>query len=293
VCDVIPQRVGLVDITATEYHADQIDPDRPSLSKSIIQTLISQSPAHARVQHPRLNPDFQRVEEDKFSLGTAAHQMFLEGIDSVAVCPFDNWKTKAAQEAKAEARAYGKIPMLAVQYDECLAMVDAIRRQSDEHPTEPALFADGKAEQTLVWEEDGVLCRARLDWLRDDLVATDDLKTCRASANPEQWTRTAFGIGADIQQAFYTRGIRAVTGRDPIFRFVVAETVPPYAISVVSMGSDVLAIANKKIDYALDKWRRCLDSGKWPSYDQRIAWLELPTWEENRWLSRELRESVA
>jgi hypothetical protein len=125
---------GLLEIDAATYHRDAIDDTRPSLSKSIIADLINKSPAHAREAHPRLNPNFSRDDDPKYDLGNVAHQLFLEGIDAVAVCPFDDWRTKAAKEAREAARADGRIPMLAAQYDECLAMVEAIRRQCDEHP---------------------------------------------------------------------------------------------------------------------------------------------------------------
>jgi hypothetical protein len=284
---------GLLSLDSASYHADLIDDNRPSLSKSIIAELIERSPAHARVKHPRLNPDFVRVEEDKFSLGTAAHQLFLEGTDAVAVIPYDDWRTKAAKEARDEAREYGRIPMLAAQYDECCALVESLRAQCDSHPEGP-FFTDGTAEQTLVWEDEyGVLCRARLDWLRDDLTAIDDLKSTKASANPEQWTRTMYGFGAPLQVAFYLRGARAVLNCEPAFRFVVIETTPPFAMSVVALAPDALALADKQVSWALKKWATCLRNDDWPAYDQRIAYAEAPPWEEARWLSKELREVEA
>lgn len=288
---------GLLTIPSDTYHADQIDDDRPSLSKSIIHTLIEKSPAHARIAHPRLNPDFERVEEDKYSVGTVAHALFLEDDESrLAIAPevFTDWRKTAAQEIKNEARANGQIPLLASQAVEVRAMVAALRAQCDEYPVEPPLFAAGRAEETLVWEDEyGVLCRARLDWLHDDGSAIDDMKSTKASANPESWTRTMYGFGAPLQVAFYLRGARAVLGVEPVFRFVVVECAPPFAMSVVSLAPDALALAEKQVSYALKTWAMCLRNDHWPAYDQRVAYAEAPPWIESAWLSRELREVEA
>lgn len=287
---------GLLNLDAATYHNDQLDDNRPSLSASIAKTLIDKSPAHARAAHPRLNPDFQRVEEDKFSIGTVAHALFLEGDESkLAVAPeiFTDWKKKAAQEMRDEARAYGQIPLLAHQASEVRAMVAALRAQCDSHPDGP-LFADGTAEKTLVWEDEyDVLCRARLDWLRNDLTAIDDLKSTKASANPEAWTRTMYSFNAPLQVAFYLRGARKVLGCEPAFRFVVVETAAPYAMSVVALAPDALALADKQVSYALRKWATCLRNDDWSGYEQRIAYATAPPYIEAAWLERELREVAA
>lgn len=283
---------AIVEIPSEDYHADQVG-DRPSLSKSIIHTIIEKSPAHAKAAHPKLNPDFQRVDEEKFDLGTAAHQLFLEGESSVEIVYADSWRTAAAKEAREVARGYGRLAMLEKYWDECCQMVAALRAQCDAHPFGP-FFTDGAAEKTLVWEDEyGVLCRARLDWLRDDLNAWHDLKTTRASASPDAWSRTALGIGVDLQAAFYARGCRAVLGCDPDFRFVAVETTPPYALSVFSLAPDTLALAEKKIDYALKVWATCLRNDDWPSYPQQVAHITTPPYLEAAWLERELREVAA
>lgn len=286
--EVVARQPGIhPDIDAATYHGDELG-DQPTLSKSIIHTILTASPKHAWTSHPRLNPDHQREEKAHWDLGTAAHALYFEGDAGVQVCDFPDWRTNAAKEARDLARAHGKIPMLGGQWDECQAMVTAMVSQLEARNDQPAIFSEGKAEQTIVWTEDGVACRARLDWLRDDVTACDDLKTTSASANPDVWARrTLFSIGADLQVAFYLRGIKAVTGAEPKFRFVVAETFPPYALSVIEMSAAVRALADAKIDHAITVWRECLKTGVWPAYPADVYRAELPAWEEARWLERE------
>lgn len=280
-------------ISGGAYHADPAE--TPSLSSSIAHTLCTGSPAHAWTQHPRLNPEFERIEDGKFDVGTAAHALLLQGEQIAEVIDADDWRTNAAKDQRDEARAAGRVPLLAHQWQEVQAMVQAARRQLDALKITPPLFRDGKPEQAIVWREPaaGISCRALIDWLHDDFSAIDDYKTTGGSADPEPWTtRTLFQIGADIQVAFYLRGIKALTGEEPEWRYVVQETFPPYALSVISLGPDVLAVADAKVQYAIAKWAACLEADFWPGYPTQVCFAQLPGWIEEQWMTREAREAV-
>jgi len=280
---------------AEVYHGDPCE--KPSLSASIASILCSRSPLHAWTAHPKLNPKFERVEEKRFDVGTAAHAIMLEGRQPeqvVRVVYADSWRTNAAKEARDAARASGLVPLLEKDAEQVYAMLDAASLQLMAHEARPIPFTDGKSEQTLVWQEGDVTCRARLDWLRDDQRFIDDFKTTSASADPERWSRTAFQIGADVQTAFYLRGLRALTGIHAELRYVVQETYPPYALSVNALSPAALAVGQQKVETAISLWSKCLEADHWPGYPARVAYAELPPWEEARWLEHEsLREEAA
>src|SRR6266542_2753422 len=146
------QPPGFLTITADEYHLDQIGNDQPSLSAGIASILINASPKHAWTAHPKLNPDYQPREDKKFDIGKAAHRLLLEGVDSVIVVEAENWRTKAAQEAQAEARAAGLTPLLAREWEAVRAMVDAANSQLAEFSINPFPFIrDGCPEQPIFW----------------------------------------------------------------------------------------------------------------------------------------------
>jgi hypothetical protein len=272
------------DMQADLYHADTLGTRRPSLSKSVAHILLNHSPLHAWTAHPKLNPDFEPTVDEKYDIGTAVHGLFLEGQASVAVIPYDDWRTKAAAELRKEARAAGLTPLLSKQWDDVRRMEQAIWEQLDRHTADPPLFQNGQPERTVVWEDQGVLCRARLDWLHNDYAAIDDLKTTTRSARPDAWTRSTFwAIGCDVQAAFYRRAVLAATGILPVFRFVVAETTPPYAVTVVTPDTETLAVGNAKVDVALEMWRDCVASNLWPAYEPTVAETSVPPW-ELRWL---------
>src|SRR5438105_1035609 len=114
-------------VTAAEYHADPCP--APSLTASVANILINQSPKHAWAAHPRLNPDFKREEDDRFSIGTAVHSLLLEGDDIAYVILADSWRTNDAKEARDYARSLGRVPLLQKQHEGALQMVTAIREQ--------------------------------------------------------------------------------------------------------------------------------------------------------------------
>ena len=278
---------GIYELTAEKYHADPCP--TPSLSSSIARTLLASSPLHVWHDHPRLNPGHIREEEEKFDLGTAAHAYILQGESGCVIVEAKDWRTTGAKEARAAARATGRVAILAHRWQDVLKMAEAAARQLDNYEDSPQPFTNGKAEETLVWREGDVWCRARLDWLHADHRTVDDLKTTSASANPEAWSRTLFGAGADIQAAFYLRGLRAVFGIEGVFRFVVVENYAPYALSVIGLGPDALLLGEKKVLYAIEQWAWCLKSNRWPGYPTRTCWASLPAWEEARWVEREMQ----
>lgn len=279
----------LLDLTAEEYHADPCE--TPSISASVAHKIITTSPWHAWHDHRRLNPDYTPTADTKFDVGTIAHAILLEGKDIVQAVDAPDWRTNAAKEERDAARAAGKVPLLTSQVDEVEAMVDAARSQLCAYDPEP--FTAGKPEQAIVWEEDGVHCRALLDWLTDDRLCIQDMKTTSRSADPHVFARSICGLGYDLKAAWYIRAVESLTGTPPDFLWVALETTPPYALSVVRPSSALLTIGRKKCQYALNLWRRCLQEDRWPGYPSEVVTAELMPWDEEKWLAKEVAIEMA
>jgi hypothetical protein len=253
--------------------------------------MLDQSPLHAWHEHARLNPEHEREEAEKLDIGTAAHGLLLEGETGVVVLDFPDFRTKEARAQRDAARAAGKVPVLKDRWADVVAMAEAVKVQLARHER-PIPLTGGKPEVTLIWREGDVWCRARPDWLHNGRpLFVDDLKTTQGSANPDGWTRgPLFDRGYDLQAAFYLRGLLVLFGVEATFRFVVAETTPPYACSVIGLSPDVLVLGEKKRRLAVELWGECLRTNRWPGYPTRTCYATLPPWEEARWLERELRE---
>jgi hypothetical protein len=261
----------------------------PALSASIAHLLVTRSPLHAWTAHRRLNPDYVREEKDAFDLGNVVHELVLGGEQRMAVGEWNEFRTDAAKAWRDETRAAGKIPLRPKDLERVSTMFARITEQLVLFDVAPGLFAQpGEPEYTIAWRQGNADCKARLDWLHADLSTIDDLKTTSRSASPEAYARRIYENGGDLQAAFYVRGVqrRYELDIEPKFRWIVAETEPPFCVSVIEPGADVLALGQAKVDLALAKWEVCMQTNEWPGYPATVHRASVPPWEETRFLER-------
>lgn len=268
---------GIYAMSAQEYHSDPVI--LPSLSASVASILLTQSPRHAALAHPRLSLAYQPDEDSRFDLGSAAHALLLEN-DGSKVCVIEaaDWRTKDAKAKRDEARANGLFPILAKHNFAVTAMVKAAREFIE--TTELAgIFTRGKPEQTVIWHSGNAWCRARLDWFTDDRAVILDYKTTE-SAQPEQCIRQITRMGYDLQAEFYCRGLTDLrSGSTPAFVFLFQEITPPYACSLVSLSNAFREVGQRKMLAAIDLWDHCITKGQWPGYSTQIHYAEPAAWQ--------------
>jgi hypothetical protein len=266
----------LLPLTAAEYHADPAI--RPSLSNSIAQVLIDQSPAHAWLRHPRLNPNCEPEENSRFDLGSATHMMLLEKrVDGIVIVDAADWRTKAAKEQRDAARANGQFPVLRYQFEKMEAATIAVRQFID--TTELAgILETGTVEQTLLWEDGGAYCRCKPDVLSADKRILLDYKSTE-NAEPEAFIRQIGRMSYDLQAEWYVRGVKDLTGREPVFVMLAQEITAPYACSLVSLANSYREVGKRKVERALSIWKSCMRDNKWPAYSTRISYAEPSPWQ--------------
>jgi hypothetical protein len=289
-------------VEADHYFADPTP--EPSLSQSICKILIEQSPLHARQAHPRLAVTIGDEDEtaDKYDAakakGNAAHAMMLGRGKTMAIIDHPNFMTKLAKEARAEAIAAGKEPILAKHWDVASHMVIAARKQLSQIPYCQDAFVTGHGDAEVVVAncEDGQWLRSMIDWITPDLAEVWDLKTSGMSASPYATGRLMASAGWHLQAAMHERILDEIdpngAGRRK-FRYVCQENEPPFALTVNEIGEAALTIGRKQIEYAIKAWRRCVETDVWPAYPLRIIRPELPAWAENSWIDREIKEYEA
>src|SRR6185312_5568438 len=91
--------IGLHDgIDPKLYHSDPCE--SPSLSSSLAKIIIDQTPKHAFVCHPKLNPNFAPKDDARFDLGSVAHELILDRGAGFDVVEADSWATKDARKAR-------------------------------------------------------------------------------------------------------------------------------------------------------------------------------------------------
>jgi hypothetical protein len=270
---------GVYELSMESYQRDPCP--EPSLSSGIAHRLVTQSPLHAWHAHPRLNPSYEFEEATAFDLGSCSHALLLEGEESIQVIEADDWRTKAAKEARAKARFEGKIPVLAAKMEACRAMASIARKALADCQDGAIDLGKGKAERVLAWREAGIWCRARPDWMGDGRSMLLDYKSTAGSAEPNAWIRNQMGpMGYDLQAVHYLRG-NGETGGERLaeFVFLVQENYPPYACSFVGIAPAMLEIAQRKRDLAVAIWQACIKRNQWHGYPPQIAYAEPSTWQ--------------
>lgn len=251
---------GIYDgVPMADYVADPCP--EPSANKGTLLKIIQKKPLHAHYYHPRLGGNIEEISAAA-NLGSAAHTILLGGpeIESIDA---DNWRTKAAREARDTAISEGKIPLLAKQYGIAYLMADTAQKTLGQLVNP---LADGDAEQTMLWQEDNTWCRARFDWLSKDRALAIDYKTT-IDANVAKWIRNSLvPFGYDLGVAHYRRGVEQLAFVAPRFLFLIQENKPPYACSIAELGERHLEFARAKWNFSMRIWRECTASGKWPGY---------------------------
>lgn len=286
---------GVYQMTEEQYHADPCV--KPSVSASLIKVGLpggrkGGSPLHMKWAHPKLTPKPPEPDAvNKYDMGSTFHSLILGAGAELVIVDAKAWTKNADKEAREEAYKAGKQPVLIGQYQRALAMRDAARHQMHHWPELAEAMKNGVPELVLVWIEDTpsgpVYCRCKLDWIPAEGDFFPDWKSTDGSAAPESYGRIMFDTGADVQDAFYRRGIEKVLHRRCQLIFAAVETAEPHAMMVHAVNNPSFAMAERKVRWGINAFAMCLARGYWPGYPGELAWQDAPPWTETQWTDRE------
>ncbi|MCA8251804.1 PD-(D/E)XK nuclease-like domain-containing protein [Burkholderia sp. AU31624] len=255
-----------------EYHA------RPEISKSQLDTL-NVSPAHFWALHRDPNRPAPTTRGGQLE-GNLAHCAILEPDEfdtRYMLGPSVNRNTKAWKDF-VEANP-GRIAIQRDQYDTAWRQSDAVRAL----PEIREALSRGRAEVSAFWTDPatGVACRCRPDFehdLTESSVLLVDVKTF-SSAAPDEFRRQAARKRYHVQDAFYSDGYEAASGKEVrAFVFVAVETEWPFAAHAMML--DDMSREQGRADYArnLATYARCDAACEWPGYSKEITLITLPQW---------------
>jgi PDDEXK-like domain of unknown function (DUF3799) len=276
--------VTTIDLTAT---GDAVVRDlpheqylqHPALSHSGAKTLVRPG-GPARYLHER---EHGRPPKDEFDVGHAAHNAVLGVGPELVIVDANDWRTKAAQQARELARASGKVAVLTKTADQVADMARALRA----HPVASRLLhvTTGEPEVSLFWhdEQHGVDRRGRVDWLRTPdkngrLILVDYKTTTDASA--EALERSVIRFGYHMQSAWYRDLVVGLgLAKSAPFLFVFQEVSAPYLVHVIELEPDLLAMGDDLNRRALALYADCVERDTWPGYnDGGITSVHAPAW---------------
>lgn len=234
--------------------------------------------AHMRVLEPELYAATIAVEsEAPIAPERPAHLKGVRRNDKKSDCPVNVWEASWRPHYEAELVAWtertaGKTPISVAEAEH----MEALAASYGAHPLASRIISGALCEVSVFWRdvETGVLCKARADILRDELVA--DLKTCR-DARPLPFQRDITKYGYHVAAAFYLDGFSTVCDIGA-FGWVALEESAPHAICLYT--ADATLLASGRIDYrnALFSYRACREKDEWPAYPAEFVNMTLPAW---------------
>lgn len=259
------------DVPERDYHAETFWSGPPLLSASAAWTLLTQSPEHAALAHPKLGgagSESSRAQDE----GSVLHALLLGSGPAVHVVRADSFRTKAAREERDAAQAAGDIPLLEGDHERLLKAAEKIRSRL----RDAGLVLDGASEVTAVWGAGPVMARGRMDHVLSTSAAGMDLEADEARVVIVDLKTTAQPVsgraklgadlvrrGAHVQAFAYMQAIQTLRPRWKIddFVWVVAEREPPYGLMVARPGEDMQQLGLEAWERAVGAWDRGLRLG--------------------------------
>jgi hypothetical protein len=267
------------DMPASVYHSDPAP--EPSLSSGAARTLLSKSPAHAAMEHPKLG-GVKRESTAAMSTGTLVHMIMAKQVDRIAVSFYDDFRTKEARAFRDSAIADGKLVVKSGAIADVMPLIDNILSRAAVGITNTPFTDTAKHEVAAIWKEAGCYCRALFDVLNVTEHGADiwDWKTTN-DISDRGIEKAVAKYRYDIQAAFYLRGLEtlmpAYRGRTS-FIFVFVESEAPHTVRRVCLQPSYLQHANAKVAEAIDVWSHCLANNDFPLMPPDTLALELPAW---------------
>lgn len=272
-----------------EYHADPCP--NPSLSASAAKTVIGKTLLHAWREHPKSPYKVKDRSSTKSDRGSAAHAVLFGGRQVVQI-DADTYQTKAAKEARDNAREAGLIPMLAKEYPYLEEMVEIAGPRFDMlHGGAPI------CEIVAIWRAASKgWRRARLDSISPNHRRIVDYKTTEAAVDALTCEKRIFSEGMHIQAAAYVEAVEAIhpdlMGRVE-FVFQFQEQKPPFALSPpIVMSEAAMELGRQQWERAGLIWDAAVKANLFPAYTAEPHIACPPSWELTRWLEREQNDNT-
>lgn len=174
-------------------------------------------------------------------IGIMIHAYILGGEPEWVESPYDNFRTKAAQEWRS---AQTKIVLTRAEIEQIEKTALAVAR----HPLAADLINSCELEQKLTAKVEGIEFLGYADGISKDRKILFDLKT---TAQFDQFKWQAFKNDFDLQASVYR-----LFGDNADYFFIVAETVAPYRVQIFGTSEEFYEGGDRKLQYAIEEFKK-------------------------------------
>lgn len=251
----------------------------PGINKSMLDK-IAKSPATYMFE--KMHP---RPGTPSMVFGSALHCLVLEPqrFEEIYIPdPYSGSQSKEAKLWREEMKAAGKTvintkgdptdPWDRSDWDTLRYMRDAVMANG----VASALITECIAEVSFWWVDDEVhkLCKGRIDgWSPAHSIPFDLKSTSDATWNG--FSRSIHEYRYDVQDAFYSDGVRASGQMIDDFVFIAVEKDPPYLCACYTLPFEWVQDGRITYKRDLETYKRCMNAGEWPGLDE-LRELQMP-----------------
>lgn len=233
--------------TREDYH------NRPEWSYSQLKVILDSGIDYAVAAKRGM---IEKPSNKAIDVGQIVHLRVLGGGEQYVVSPFDNFRTKKAQEWRDENKRAGKIVLTQTELAATDAIVENIRR----HPKSAGLLLGKDVQHEVEMyakTQDGLALRGKADALKigkdHNTLTLVDLKT---TAQFDSFKYRAQRMHYDLQAANYTligSASQKIDAGSVDYWFCVAETVFPYRVQYMYATPEFVSAGERKLAKCVDE----------------------------------------
>ena len=209
-----------------------------------------------------INPD--DPDKEGFRIGSAVDCLVLEPDkfnSEFAVMERVNLRTKEGRTYKEQflynAELNGLTWLTTEEHELCRNVAESAR--NSELFTQ--YLSGGKPQLTCIWEQNGVLCKARPDYFIEEKNLIIDLKTTRKTV--DNFSYVVADYDYLLQAAFYCEGMYKLTGKMPTFGFYVVSKEEPHYCGVYLVPDDLMELALNRVRGLVVRYKECIETSHW------------------------------
>jgi len=214
----------------------------------------------------------KRESTPAMDFGRLVHAIALtpDDLGEFVKSPYDNFRTKEAQNWKAEAIESGMTIVSDEDFDKAHKMAEEfLTGVVSPYATEVATYS----------QIGDVKLKGMIDLVPVHLNCLIDLKTTASIDGIDGLTRTIISRGYHWQAALYLDLWNAATGENRNeFRFCFIETSSPHESAWVNLDDSLIQIGRNGYMQALSKWTQCLKTNQFPKQIEGIQTISAPKW---------------
>lgn len=236
----------------------------PAFSYSSLKAYLK-SPLHGISQEPP-------AESASLRFGSAV-DMILKGDTSFVVNPFEDGRTKAAKEWKAENQ--GKLVLTQSELEKATLCAAAV----NSHPAVQDLCLPMMSTDVPMFGEfEGLPIRGLPDYIFGGSIL--DLKTTSGAVDAQSFARAVDNFHYDLQAFMYSELARQAGEESPTFGWIVVENEKPFDVAVYRATPEILSVGKRKLQIAI-KNVKLVQQGKIHGVSQESQELIMPHWYGN------------